>query len=475
MLRGRIDSFIKCSPRRKRPALRYQPLNLAKDSVTRRPMLHYPASCNAREQEQRRGLATISEIPKISELIDTEPYITGGGLLRAEKHIVPAFPVREPIRGVWSGNEKLQLVANCYRPLSNPNPGPGDLTILAAHGNGFHKELYEPFFENLVQEYEKKGARIRSIWIADFHSQGDSGVLNERKLGGQVSWYDHCRDLLALIMHLQNEFPRPIAAVGHSMGGAQLFHLSVMHPTLFHCIVGLDPIISPLPALDGPSPGNPATLSVKRRDIWPSYEEAVKYFESRPYYKKWDRKVLDMQLKYGLRKVPTAIYPDVKEVGKDAVTLRTTKHQEVFTYWNTRIQDRLEPKEIFSRLKDMKIPVCYIQGQDSEINWGNKNELKMLNTPQPCEMRFIPECGHLVPLQKPRETAVIAAEYLHRRLIAWNKEVEQEKEDWPPTMTISPRYFEHRSREKTPIEESPLLDSQTQDRTGQGLEQVHLA
>ncbi|KAK6335593.1 hypothetical protein TWF696_002361 [Orbilia brochopaga] len=274
-------------------------------------------------------------------MIDTTPYTTVSGLFRVEKHVIPAFPIREHIRGVWSDNDRLQLVANCYTPLSNPNPRPGDLTILAAHGNGFHKELYEVFFGYLVEEYEKKGARIRSIWIADIHNQGESGVLNERKLGG---------------------------------------------------------------------------------------DEAVEFFKSRPFYQKWDPRVLDLQLKYGLRKVPTALYPDVEKVGEEAVTLRTTKHQEVFTFWRTNVQDRPDSTEIFQRLKELKTPVCYIQGETSLINWGNKNELKRLNTPQP---------------------SVLAADYLFRRINIWKEETEKHKESWPSTMTISPHYFEPRLREQS--------------------------
>ncbi|KAF3316433.1 hypothetical protein TWF173_002275 [Orbilia oligospora] len=432
MLPIRVNFLVQCHRQQRLLASRPQLLNLAKYNAARCPKLCLVTS---------RALSTTSK------LINTEPYTTSNGVLRVEKHIVPAFPIREPIRGVWNGGDKLQLVANCYRPVNNPNPKPGDLTILAAHGNAFHKELYEPFFECLVEEYEKKGVRIRSIWMADFHNQGDSGVLNEEKLGGEVSWFDHSRDLLSLIMHLPNEFVRPIAAVGHSMGGAQIFHLSLMHPTLFSCIIGIDPIISPLPALPGPAPANPATLSAKRRDIWLSYEEAIEFFKSRPFYQNWDSRVLDLHMKYGLRKVPTPLYPDITKVGENAVTLRTTKHQEVFTFWKTSEQDRTESKEVFFRLKDMKIPVCYIQGQNSIINWGNKNELKMINTPQPCEMHFVPDCGHLVPQEKPRETAIIAADYLQRRIRMWGQKTEEQKKNWPPTMTISPQYFEHRLRE----------------------------
>lgn len=45
------------------------------------------------------------------------------------------------------------------------------------------QELYEPLWEDMLQLSEKAGFRIRSIWIADVSQQGQSGVLNEDKLG----------------------------------------------------------------------------------------------------------------------------------------------------------------------------------------------------------------------------------------------------------------------------------------------------
>ncbi|EPS40734.1 hypothetical protein H072_5404 [Dactylellina haptotyla CBS 200.50] len=379
--------------------------------------------------------------------IDMKPYKTNRGYFDVEKHVVPAFPIREHLKGTWNDGDRLELVVNHYKPVNNPNPKAGDVTILFAHANGFHKELYEPFFELLVKDYEQKGAKIRGIWAADFHSQGDSGVINEAKLGGDISWFDHSRDLLSLIMHFPKDIVRPIAAVGHSMGATQLFRLSIMHPTLFACLIGIDPTISPGSAF--PLHANPVTASAKRRDIWPSHEAAVKFFKSRPFYQVWDPEVLDIHMKYALRKVPTLIYPDVSKVegGENAVTLTTTKHQEVFTFWRTSVQDRPDPKQMFRLYGELTTPVCYIQGETSVINFDNSNEIKMQVTPKPCEMHIIPDCGHLVPQEKPRESAELAADYLYRRIKIWGKQTEEHIENWPATRTIRPQFFEARPRE----------------------------
>ncbi|KAF3939443.1 hypothetical protein ABW19_dt0203194 [Dactylella cylindrospora] len=377
-----------------------------------------------------------------AKLLDLTPYLTAGGRFRVVKHIIPAFPIREHLRGTWNDDDKLQLVVNHYKPTSNPDPKPGDLTLIVAHANGFHKELYEPFFEYLIDEYESRGVKLRGIWCADMHCQGESGVLNEKKLGGDVSWFDHSRDVLSMIMHFPDDIVRPIAGIGHSMGGAQLFRASLIHPTLFTCLIGVDPVISAEQAFAPPN--NPASMSAKRRDIWESHEDAVKFFKSRPFYQSWDSRVLDIHMKYGLRHVPTAIYPDVSKVkgGANAVTLTTTKHQEVFTFFRTFDQDRKDPKDMFRWLPDVRVPVLYLQGGTSVINWGDNNEQKMKYTPQPCEMQIIDNCGHLVPMEKPEESAKIAADYLYRRIKIWGKQAEELKAALEPSLVVTPDYFE---------------------------------
>jgi hypothetical protein len=49
--------------------------------------------------------------------------------------------------------------------------------------NGFPKELYEPFWDDLSEDLQAKGRNIRSIWIADMATHGQSGIINEKLLG----------------------------------------------------------------------------------------------------------------------------------------------------------------------------------------------------------------------------------------------------------------------------------------------------
>jgi hypothetical protein len=101
-----------------------------------------------------------------------------------KEHIVRAQHSRERIAGTELGQANtLRVHVKQYIPLSNPEPKPGDVTIIGAVADAFPKEMYEPLWEAVVKGLEDKGRRVRAIWVADPVNQGESGVLNERILG----------------------------------------------------------------------------------------------------------------------------------------------------------------------------------------------------------------------------------------------------------------------------------------------------
>lgn len=105
-------------------------------------------------------------------------------LFRIDEHKLDAAHIRGFPRATSTTQEEvLDLAIKQYTPLDNPTPRPGDITIIAAHANGFPKELYEPLWDELLKRCSHYGFRIRSIWIADVVHQGWSSVLNEDKLG----------------------------------------------------------------------------------------------------------------------------------------------------------------------------------------------------------------------------------------------------------------------------------------------------
>ena len=65
-----------------------------------------------------------------------------------------------------------------------------------------------------------------------------------------------------------------------------------------------------------------AYFSTFKQDTWSSREEAEDSFRKNPFYKSWDPRVLNLFMRHGLRAVKD---------GRPAVTLSTSKHQEVFS------------------------------------------------------------------------------------------------------------------------------------------------
>jgi len=94
--------------------------------------------------------------------------------------------------------------------------------------------------------------------------------------------------------------------MGHSMGGAQWyllivqcnvddsFYSAICQPSLFTALIGIDPVIEHTAVFVHAS--LPAAASARRKDIWPSLAEAQNYFTSRAFYRRWDRRCLDLHI-----------------------------------------------------------------------------------------------------------------------------------------------------------------------------------
>ncbi|KAI1158252.1 Alpha/beta hydrolase family-domain-containing protein [Nemania serpens] len=272
-----------------------------------------------------------------------------------KEHVVPGQHIREYPRATASSQEAvLSLHVKQYVPKDNPAPRPGDVTVLGAHANGFPKELYEPLWAELHARSldPASGFRLRGIWIADITNGGYSGELNERRLGDDPFWHDLSRDLLHLTNVFRAEMPRPLVGVGHSYGANILTQLSLLHPRLLTSLVLFDPTIVAFDPARMAGPGtSPARASAVRRDVWPSREAAIASFARSPFYRSWDPRVLERWNQHALRDLPTLVHPELPASGSappsdsttantttttgpasPGVTLRTTKHQEVFTF-----------------------------------------------------------------------------------------------------------------------------------------------
>ncbi|KAH7144173.1 Alpha/beta hydrolase family-domain-containing protein [Dactylonectria estremocensis] len=378
---------------------------------------------------------------------------------REVKHTIPGHHSREYVTATINGDDDVpKLAVKQYIPLDNSNPKPGDVTIVAAHANGFPKELYEPLWDEFYKQMAAHNVGIRSIWIADMWNQGQSGVLNEEILANVPSWSDHARDLMSLINQKQGDMPHPLIGIGHSMGGTQLALLSIWNPRLLRSLVLLDTIIQ-IPN----GSVQPAVLSTPRRDVWPSREAASERFKKSKFHQAWDPRVLDRWIKHGLRQTPTELHLTNKDSNDHSVTLTTSKHQELFTFLRPTYRNypaetfrdkdpatefehpgykfyRPEPAYVFNRLRELRPSVLYIFGDKSELSTPERRKEKMETTgvgvggsggASAGRVReALLDCGHLVAMEKVAETADAIAEFVTMEMQEWKREKQELVQYW---------------------------------------------
>ncbi|KAM0547514.1 hypothetical protein ACHAPJ_010387 [Fusarium lateritium] len=320
---------------------------------------------------------------------------------RVVEHVVNGCHTRDYVGATANGDADIpKLSVKQYTPLDNLNPKPGDITIIAAHANGFPKELYEPLWDEIQKRAPETRLRIRSIWIADMWNQGQSSILNEKILGN---------DLIQV------------------------------------------PNGSVLPAL----------ASTPRRDIWPSEKEAAERFRGSKFFQSWDPRVLDRWIKYGLRQLPTELHPS--QDNDERVTLTTTKHQELLNFLRPTYREipgeeyvdkdpsadeeypgypfyRPEPLQVFQRLPELRPSVLYIFGEKSELSPVDERQAKMARTGTGVGgsggaaagrvKEAVLDCGHLVAMERVEQCADAITEFLGAELEQWRQEEAEYDKYW---------------------------------------------
>ncbi|KZT40158.1 hypothetical protein SISSUDRAFT_1060517 [Sistotremastrum suecicum HHB10207 ss-3] len=222
----------------------------------------------------------------------------------------------------------FQIAAKKYIPKRSTEDG---YTLILSHGTGYHKEQWEPALERLFELAEEGGFPIREAWGIDCPNHGDSAVLNAKVLQWGYSklfdWHEYGRSIHLFLTGYQNGYfsHRKLIGIAHSMGAVGMTLSTTYFPKVkFDRLVFCEPMMFP--------PGGPkldlATGAEKRRDIWPSKQEAFDWLSNRSAFKIWDKRVLKRFCEDGMTDLPTVNYPDQTE----GVTLKCYKVHEAASY-----------------------------------------------------------------------------------------------------------------------------------------------
>ncbi len=253
--------------------------------------------------------------------------------------------------------------------------------LVMLHATGFLPWLWHPLALRLAAKYRVIAPAMYAHRPADPYQGG-------------LAWMQLAEDLKRLCEDLSigNSI-----LVGHSMGAAvaTLAHAALGLPAAK--LVLIEPIFLPsgLYDINITVDQHPlAAKAVKRRNQWRDREEARRDFKSKPFFQSWDEEVLDLYVEHGLSQ---------DDGGAMRLTCAPVQEAALFIGGS-----HFDPWPV---LPSVACPTLVVEGETSENRpWIDLRRVSEL-IPQG-HYAMVSGVGHLVPMEKPLETARLIEAFL---------------------------------------------------------------
>lgn len=308
------------------------------------------------------------------------------------------------------------------------------LTLIMLHSTSFHKETWEPTIQHIFKSLlvpssrieprtASKLTKVKCAWAIECPNHGQSAVLNDAALRNPQYFRKFGCEKYAEAVHRFMTFgpvlsppfefkAQRLVGIGHSLGGVAIVILQDLQPSFsFFSVILVEPLLSP----QGLEPLRPLQVRLvqgayERRDVWPSREDAAEYLEANKHIALWDRRVLELYVRYGLRSHPGAQHEVAPYTG---VCLACSREEEVTMYRDSTGSNRgLELLNETCRY----LPVSVIFGGKND--WMPRSVQDTLVDPN-SGRRFetvhrINGVGHLVPQHAPEKLSQSVIDILAR-------------------------------------------------------------
>jgi len=247
--------------------------------------------------------------------------------------------------------------------------------LLLVHATGLCAEPFGPLARAL-------GGRFR-CWGLDLRGHGRS----DRPADGDFAWSGFATDVLTVVDHLGLRQP---FGFGHSCGGATVLLAEQARPGLFRSLYCFEPVVMPDAARAVVAASNPlADGARRRRSSFPSAEEALANYASKPPYSDLDPECLRLYVHGGFEPVPPSEGGDGR-----AVRLRCRREDEADTFAAAGLH------EAFAHLPEIACPVTFSCGEDTDAFGVNLMRADAAPVPH-AQVEVLPAMGHFGPLQAP--------------------------------------------------------------------------
>jgi pimeloyl-ACP methyl ester carboxylesterase len=155
-----------------------------------------------------------------------------------------------------------------------------------AHANGFNAETYKSVLAPLADDFH--------VFASDQRGHGFSTLPATPGLA--KGWTIYRDDLVAYLGRIARE---PVILAGHSMGGTASFMAAALAPELVRALVLFEPVfVAPVSDFN-PRP-DLASRTLKRRDVFPSFEAALEAYRCRGIFASWSDAMVEDYLSGGL-------------------------------------------------------------------------------------------------------------------------------------------------------------------------------
>jgi pimeloyl-ACP methyl ester carboxylesterase len=256
--------------------------------------------------------------------------------------------------------------------------GAGD-DLLLVHATGFCAGVLLPLARSLGDRFH--------CWALDLRGHGRSG----RPADGDFTWTGFGTDVLTCVDRLG--LVRPVA-FGHSCGGAALLLAEQARHGTFRSLYLFEPVVIP----DQPGPvavaDNPLTRGARRRrETFPSAEDAFANFSAKPPFDRLDPDVLLRYVEDGFEVVPADEGGDGEEI-----RLRCRREDEAEVYLLGF------GNGVYPRLHEVRCPVTLAYGRKTDAFGTRIMAADAARLPDATLDPF-DDLGHFGPLQRPDEVA----------------------------------------------------------------------
>lgn len=255
--------------------------------------------------------------------------------------------------------------------------------IQFSHANGFPASTYRTLF-SLLDDFE--------IQYIERLAHDPNRPVND-------NWQSITEEL---IEELDKKKTAPVIGMGHSLGGAITLFAALERPDLFKFIILLDTpvfafhrakliqLFKKIGRAEWITPGGRAK---RRRSTWASFDEAIKYFKSKPLFRNFTEDCLNDYVRYGTQET------------EEGLKLKFDPEIESQIYLTL-------PHNYPSHWGKLKVPGIALVGGNSKI--VSASDVKSLRRNFNISS-YVVEGGHLFPFEHPETTAQIIRDVIKMR------------------------------------------------------------